>query len=285
VTVAPLLVIQHEDECPPAWFGEWLTAAGLPYVVLPAHRLHHEAPPTRQLHRELRETRGASRRVDPGYPAIPGELGGDYSGLLVLGGEMGAYDDDAHPWLTATKGLIASTVQQGKPFLGICLGHQLAAVALGGEVVPNPHGHAKGLTPIGHTAAGSDDVLMQVVEPGAPSVMWNYDIVSRLPDGAVALAYSPDGTVQAARFATLAWGVQFHPEASPDVFDGWTVSKPSAVAPHGIDVPAAARHIRAAEPELRRHWETLARRFAAVVLDHAARTSAPSAAAVSATAT
>jgi GMP synthase (glutamine-hydrolysing) len=247
VTSAPLLVIQHEDDCPPAWFGEWFTAAGLPYVVLPAHRLPLDGPP-------------------------PAELGADYSGLLVLGGEMGAYDDKAHPWLTATKALIASTVQAGRPFLGICLGHQLAAVALGGEVVQNPHGHAKGLTPIGHTAAGSDDVLMRVVEPGAPSVMWNYDIVSRLPEGAVALAHSPDGTVQAARFAELAWGVQFHPEASPDIFDGWTVSKTSAIAPDGIDVPTAARDIRAAESTLRRQWEPFARRFAEIVLGHANRT-------------
>jgi hypothetical protein len=66
--------------------------------------------------------------------------------------------------------------------------------------------------------------------------------------------------------------VQFHPEASPDVFDGWTIAKPSATAPAGLDVPAAARRIRAAEPDLRRHWEPLARRFAALVIAETART-------------
>jgi hypothetical protein len=77
---------------------------------------------------------------------------------------------------------------------------------------------------------------------------------------------SPDGTVQAARFAPLAWGVQFHPEASPDIFDGWTIDKPSAPDLPGIDVPAAAATIRAAERDLRRTWEPVARRFAAVAV-------------------
>ena len=186
--------------------------------------------------------------------------------MVVLGGEMGAYDDEAHPWLTATKSLIASTVRAGRPFLGICLGHQLAAVALGGTAETNPHGKASGLTPLGLTEAGSDDVLLGGVEDGAPAVMWNDDVVSWLPDGAVTLARSPDGTVQAARFGPRAWGVQFHPEASPDVFDGWTIAKPSAPDRSPAATTAAGR-IRAAEPELRRHWEPLARRFAAIVLE------------------
>ena len=243
MTVAPVLVVQHEDECPPGWFGEWFVAAGLPFDVLPAHRSGHDVPPV---------------------------LGVYYSGLVVLGGEMGAYDDEAHPWLAATKSLIASTVRSGRPFLGICLGHQLAAVALGGQVTRNPHGHATGLTPLGLNAVGRDDVLLGAQQAGAPTVMWNQDIVARLPDGAVELATSPDGTVQAARFAPRAWGVQFHPEASPDIFDGWTIDKPSAIVPRGIDVPSAARAVRAAEADLRRHGEPLATAFAGVVTAAAA---------------
>jgi GMP synthase (glutamine-hydrolysing) len=234
------LVVQHEDDCPLGWFGEWFESAGLPYAVLPAHRLD---PPS----------------------AVPTELGYGYSGLVVLGGEMGAYDDETHPWLTATKQLIVSTVRAGRPFLGICLGHQLAAVALGGRVEPNPHGHATGLTPLGLTEAGQHDVLLGTAPAGARTVMWNKDVVTRLPDCAVELATSPDGTVQAARFAQHAWGVQFHPEASPGIFDGWTVEKPSAAVPRGIDVPAAARAVRAAAPELRHHAEPLAKAFARVV--------------------
>ncbi len=237
MTQASLLVIQHEDECPPAWFGEWFALAGLEYDVVAAHL------------------------GDP----VPDELH-SWSGLLVLGGDMGAYDDTAHPWLTATKRLIAATVAASQPMLGICLGHQLASVALGGEVAPNPNGHARGLTPLGLTQEGSDDVLLASVRPGAPSVMWNNDVVTRLPPGAVELARSRDGTVQAARYADQAWGVQLHPEVSPDVFDSWTVNKPSAVHPGGLDVAAAAHAIRAAEAALRSSWQPLATRFAAITL-------------------
>ena len=239
MTRAPrLLVVQHEDEAPPAWFGDWLSAAGVALEVVQAHRGHR----------------------------LPSTIDG-YAGLLVLGGEMGAYDDQQHSWLAPTRSLIAGTVAAGRPMLGICLGHQLATVALGGEVARNAGGHARGLTPVGLTREGRDDVLLGSLPDEARAVMWNYDIATRLPAGAVLLAESPDGTVQAARFAPRAWGVQFHPEASPDIFDGWTLAKPTTAHPAGIDVPAAARQIRAAETELGQAWRPVAERFAAVLHD------------------
>jgi GMP synthase (glutamine-hydrolysing) len=234
VTVARLLVIQHEDECPPAWFGEWLTDAGLELHVVQAHR----------------------------GDQVPARLG-SHVALMVLGGEMGANDDAAHDWLAPTRALIATVVDAGQPFLGICLGHQLATVALGGEVTRNPHGPAEGLTAVVLTPAGRDDPLLADSE-GRRSVQWNGDIAARLPDGAVSLATAPDGTVQAARFRDRAWGVQFHPEASPAVFRSWTVDKPSD-RPVRDHVVAAAAAIDAAEAELRAAWEPLARRFAELV--------------------
>ena len=231
-----LLVIQHEDACAPAWFGEWWAEAGLGYDAVLAHR---------------------------GEP-VPASLG-SYDGLVVLGGEMGANDDVDFPWLPATKALISAVTRSGRCFLGICLGHQLAAAALGGEVVRNARGHSRGLTPVVLTAAGSDDPLLSAVRPGAAAVQWNADVVTRLPHEAVELATSPDGTVQAARFGERSWGVQFHPEASPDVFDGWTLGKPSAGAPSGLDVRAVAADIRAAELRLRADWQPLATRFAEIV--------------------
>lgn len=230
---ARLLVIQHEDDCPPAWFGEWFDAAGLEYDVLLGHR----------------------------GDAIPAELDG-YAGLLVLGGEMGANDDADHAWLAPTKALIADVVRSGQCFLGICLGHQLASAALGGDVIVNPLGQAVGLTPVGLNDAGQADALLKVVEPGALSIQWNRDVASRLPEGAVTLADAPDGTVQAARFAEHAWGVQFHPEASPAVFASWI----NAVPAEGTGrLQATLDEISAAESQLRRSWEPLARRFAEIV--------------------
>ena len=237
-----VLVVQHEDNCPPGWFGDWLHAAGLELDVLEAHR-------------------GC---------AIPSSLT-DHSGLLVLGGEMGANDDAATRWLAPTRALIATVVAGGDPFLGICLGHQLATVALGGTVAPNPHGHGTGITRYGPVPEAADDPLLAGLASGLPTVQWNNDIVTRLPDRATALAHAPDGSVQAARFGPQAWGVQFHPEASPRIFRSWTTDKPSAreARADGIDVFAAADAVEEAGPTLRRAWEPLARRWGRIVRDAA----------------
>src|SRR5689334_19811156 len=108
---APILVVQHQDDCPPALVGEWLLAEG--------------------------------RELDVRRPYAGDELPADlteHGALVVLGGSMGAHDDDTHPWLGPSKELVREAATQGTPTLGICLGHQLAAVALGGVVRPNPRG-------------------------------------------------------------------------------------------------------------------------------------------------
>lgn len=233
---AKALVIQHEDECPPAWFGTWFSAAGLAYDIVLGHR---------------------------GEP-VPSTLG-EYAALVVLGGEMGAYDDASCSWLTPTKQLIRHTVGVGGTFFGICLGHQLAAAALGGDVAVNPNSRTIGLTPVSPTAAGHSDPLVKVVRPGALAVHWNNDVVWRLPDDAVELATSPDGTIQAAQFGEHGWGVQFHPEAGPEVFDAWTHSAKGDERQREEQRKAAAS-IRDAEEQLVRDWRPLAERFAELVL-------------------
>ena len=231
------LVIQHEDDCPPEWFGQWWAEIGVSVDVLAGHR------------------------GDP----VPASLS-DHDALVVLGGEMGANDDAGHAWLTPTKALIRDTVARDRPFLGICLGHQLGAVALGGEVRVNPTGHAVGLTPVTRTEAGRADPLLGPVVDGTEVIQWNNDVVIRLPEVATRLATAPDGSVQAARFGRWAWGVQFHPETSPTQFRSWTIDKPSATAPRedGIDVAVVSAAIEAAEVRLRADWRPLAERFAAL---------------------
>jgi GMP synthase (glutamine-hydrolysing) len=237
---ARLLVVQHQDDCPPAWFGEWFAAAGVGYDVLLAHR-----------------------------EAVPATLD-DHDALVVLGGEMGANDDADFGWLGPTKKLIASVVAARRPFLGICLGHQLAAVALGGEVQRNPGGQALGLTPLGLTEVGRTDELLGAIPSGSLAVQWNSDIVTRLPADATVLATSPDGTVQAACFGRRAWGVQIHPEVSPDTFRGWIEAEAAAGKPPAARTLEAQVAIAAAEEQLRQSWRPLATRFAAVVVGCAA---------------
>ena len=236
VSAPRLLVIQHEDDCPPEWIGGWFRQAGLAFDVVMGHR----------------------------GDVIPVNLSA-YDGLVVLGGEMGAYDDETHPWLAPTKRLIATVVEAGQCFLGICLGHQLATVALGGTVIVNPAGQAKGLTRVTLTDAGRADPVIQAIRPGAQSIQWNSDIAARLPAGAVTLATSPDGTIQAARFGVHAWGVQFHPETSPEEFASWLAASGADEKPDDVDASEVLRDIQRAQETLQADWEPVARRFAEVV--------------------
>jgi GMP synthase (glutamine-hydrolysing) len=228
---ARLLVVQHEPDAPAAWLGEWLVGAGL----------------------ELDVVRG-----DLG-DRVPERL--EHDGLVVLGGAMGADDDDRHPWLGPTKALASEAVGRGVPFLGVCLGHQLAAAALGGSVVRNPHGRTVGLVPVRLTDAGRTDPLLARLG-GRPAVHYNDDVVLDLPPGATVLATLPDGSPQAIRFGERAWGVQFHPETPPAVFEAWL--RADHGEPSGAEAAALA-DVAASEAVLRAAWRPLADRFAALV--------------------
>ena len=222
-----LLVVQHEDKAPPGLLDEWLSRAGVECDVLRAH-----------------EGR-----------ALPASLG-DHAGLIVLGGSMGAEDDADVRWLLPTKALIAGTVAAGMPFLGICLGHQLATVALGGTVGPHPSGQTMGLRAWLPTDDGRTDELTRALVPGAEVFHWNHDIALTLPPSAVLLATSADGSVQAVRFGPRAWGVQFHPEVDADLVMGWAHGQaPEAEL-------AAIRSLRGRQADLHRSWEQLLRQFA-----------------------
>jgi GMP synthase (glutamine-hydrolysing) len=235
-----LLVVQHEDDCPAGWLGEWMEAAGLALEIC----------------RPYRDSR------------VPTTIDG-YAGLLVLGGEMGAGDDGRCGWLPATRALVRSAVGAGSPVLGVCLGHQLVAAALGGSIIVNPKGRALGVTEVRRTAEGCDDPMLSAIEDGAVAVQWNNDVVSTLPAGSTVLARDGRGDIQAARFAERAWGVQFHPEVSPSIFRSWVAGDPDGKgAPDdGGPGPAeVAAQIDAVAEMLRRTWRPFAERFAELVL-------------------
>ena len=232
---APILVVQHQTDCPLGWMGEWLADAG---AVLDVRRPH-------------------------AGDALPADLSG-HGGLLVLGGSMGAYDDATHPWLTQVKQLIRSAAAERVPTLGICLGHQLAAVALGGRVVRNPRGQQIGVLDVGWLPPASEDPLLGPLVAETPAVQWNNDIVAELPDDAVLLARTPSGEVQAARFAPTVWGVQWHPEAGEQVVTAWADHDRDQAIERGVDVDGYVADVAAATDALRRTWRGLADRFAAL---------------------
>jgi GMP synthase (glutamine-hydrolysing) len=236
-----VLVVQHQELCPPGWVGDWLTEEGLRLDI---------------------------RHPYAGDPLPPNLQ--DHDGLLVLGGQMGANDDDAHPWLRPTKALIRAGAQTDVPVLGICLGHQLAAAALGGEVVVNAAGTRRGVLDVTWGAEYTDDPVLGAC--GGTAVFWHHDVVTRLPEGTRVLARAHTGELLAARYAPTVWGVQCHPEARPEIVTGWA-AKDRALATsetEAAEVDHALAAVSAARDVLGESWRPLAAGFAQQVRDHAA---------------
>jgi GMP synthase (glutamine-hydrolysing) len=230
-----ILVVQHQDTCPPALVGQWLEDAGLTLDV---------------------------RRPDRGE-TLPLDLA-EHDALLVLGGSMDADDETGYPWLADTVSLLRAAVLESLPVLGVCLGHQLLARACGGLVARNPRGRQLGLLPMGWTdAAAADAVVGALAGTGARCLQWNQDIVVQLPDDAVVLAQTPFDEPQAVRFAPLAWGIQAHPEVDETVVQWWADDAAPDVVPETAARAVAA--VAAAEAELEATWRPLADAWAGVV--------------------
>jgi len=139
-------------------------------------------------------------------------------------------------------------------------------VALGGQIATGPHGQQIGVLDVGWTPEAYVDPLLAPVAAldDVPAVQWNNDVVTRLPEGAVVLARTPRGELQAARFGSAAWGVQWHPEAGVDIIRPWAVHDRDDAVERGVDVDAYVEDVAAAGERLRRTWRVLADGFAAV---------------------
>ncbi|MDN4161810.1 type 1 glutamine amidotransferase [Nocardioides abyssi] len=231
-----VLVVEHDRDCPPALVGDWLADAGCTLDVVRPYAAG-----------QLPE------RLDPAQ----------HDALLVLGGPMGVRDTGRHAWLAPTMDLVREAVDAGVPTLGICLGHQLVATALGGAVDANPEGQQLGLLDVGWTGAAADDPLVGGLVGGARrGVHWNNDVVTTVPDDAVVLARTEDGCVQAARLAPAAWGLQLHPEVTAEVLRPWAEDDRGSHEARGIDQDRLLADIAGARAELEAAWRPLAQRFA-----------------------
>ena len=206
-----ILVLQHMSVCHPGIFRELLRADSTPWDAV---------------------------ALDAGEP-IP-DLAG-YDGLLVMGGAMDVWQEAEHPWLRAEKAAIREAVlARGMPYLGICLGHQLLADALGGEVrlAPAPE---IGVFEVALNDAGRRHPLFAGLPAQGRFLQWHAAEVVRPPAGAAVLAASASCAVQALACGERAFGLQFHAEVDAPTLAEWLadpVAQEALVLRLGADGPA-----------------------------------------------
>jgi GMP synthase-like glutamine amidotransferase len=212
----PVLIFRHGAAIPPGHLGRVLAAEGFATMVLP---------------------------LDEGAP-IPDHL--DWSGVVSLGGEMGAYQEADHPWLAAEKEFLTRAVEAEVPVLGICLGVQMLADTLGGKALTGERGIEAGVMTVNLTPAGRGDPVVSQLDGPVP--VWHGDTFE-LPPGATLLAQT-ERYPHAFRFGS-AVGVQSHPEATAEIVTRWTKLPAAAdqLASAGIDRHELLAAIRDAEPE------------------------------------
>ncbi|WP_028632654.1 glutamine amidotransferase [Pseudomonas parafulva] len=174
--------------------------------------------------------------LDPTVDTLDGEQIVKADLLIVLGGPIGAYDEQLYPFLHDELRLVRQRIECGKPMLGICLGAQLIARAMHAKVYPMGVKEI-GFSPLTLTAAGQDSPLAAL--QGTPVLHWHGDQFD-VPEGAQLLASTPVGAHQAFAVGNTILGLQFHLEADTTRIDQWLVGHASELGQAGID-PVALR--------------------------------------------
>ena len=185
--------------------------------------------------------------------------------LIVMGGPMSVHDVDQHPFLAAEIDWIQQAVERRLPMLGICLGSQLLAKAMGARVYPNRVKEI-GWYPLEMLSTTAEDSLFADSNSTEMVFQWHGDTFD-LPPGAVLLAQSALCKQQAFRVGPCAWGLQFHIEMTPDMVDSW-LSEPgncSELAQLDYIDPLAIRAATPREfPKMQQFGRRVLSRFAAM---------------------
>ena len=172
-----------------------------------------------------------------------------YHGLVVLGGPMNCDQVKRHPHLQTEIEVIQQAVADGKPVLGICLGSQLLARALGARVRKNPVKEI-GWYDLDTTAAGKSDPLFRHLSGRQKIFQWHGDTFD-IPEHAVHLATSPDCVNQAFRYGDNVYGLQFHLEVDEPLIGRWLKEPANQREMSALGDPAS--RIRRIEADTQQH--------------------------------
>lgn len=252
-----VLAIQNDPTDPPLMVGDWLAELGIVVEVVRAHE----------------------------GDEVPSSVPAGVHGILALGGSMGANDDLDAPWLPAERALLRDAVATKTPVLGLCLGSQLLAAALGGKVELAATTEI-GLSFVEPTVEGVEDAVVSAALGAAstdrggnallPAIQWHQDHVAELPQGAHLLLSNEACRVQAFRVGDSAYGFQCHPEIDAEVFLSWADFADEALIRSGTDVATASNAVQEYGAELVATWRPATLAWAELVIDRCTSTEAAS---------
>jgi GMP synthase (glutamine-hydrolysing) len=169
-----------------------------------------------------------------------------HQGLIVMGGPQSANDPD----MSAEMHFIQQVIDQKYPVLGICLGAQLIAKALGAQVYRNREKEV-GWAPVHFTESAHGDPLFGGLASPSTFFHWHSETFTQ-PPGAELLAWSGKSPQQAFRYRDLVYGIQFHPEITPGMIVDWSAQPVNCgdvdtleapIDPHAVDTAPLARQI------------------------------------------
>ncbi len=183
-----VLILQHSSKNPPGRVGDILQEHTIPYDDIHVGEDHLPDPTS-------------------------------YQAIIVLGGPQHLYEKDKYPYTALEETYLHEAIRQELPYLGMCLGGQLLANALGAEVKKLPKVHI-GFLQIHFTKAGQKDPLYHGLPGYQQAFQWHEDGF-KLPIGAIPLAYHADGSNQAFRYGRHAYGLQYHLELTEEMLDTW----------------------------------------------------------------
>lgn len=189
---------------------------------------------------------------------IPSPAG--YDALLVLGGPMDVWDDDILPWMRAEKAFIRDWVRAQRPYLGICLGHQLLADVLGGTVEKMARPEV-GICDVDLTEDGRCSPLLTGVDARFPTLQWHGAAVTAAPPGARILAANTHCAIQALQWGPRAFGTQYHVEVIDSTVRDWGAIPEYRTALESITGPGGQEAFERAAALHLPHLQAAARRL------------------------